>query len=60
MNRGLFDRYQTKSVLSGADCPGTSIDKKVAEIMAAEKKEFLKQDLVMVPSMKSTTGWKYI
>ena len=59
-NRGLFDRYQTTSVLSGANSNGSSIDKKVAEIMAAEKKEFENKDLVMVPSMKSATGWKYI
>ena len=60
INRGLFDRYQPKSVLSGANSRGSSIDKKVAEIMAAESKDFVKKDLVMVPSMKSTTGWKYI
>ena len=59
-NRGLFDRYQTNSVLSGANSNGSSIDKQVAEIMAAEKKEFESKDLVMVPSMKSNTGWKYI
>ena len=35
-NRGLFDRYSTKSVLSGAAVAGGTIDKKVAEIMAAE------------------------
>lgn len=60
MNRGLFDRYQTSSVLSGANASGSSIDKKVAEIMAAESKEFLNKNLIMVPSMKSNTGWKYI
>ena len=54
-NRGLFDRYQTTSVLSGANSNGSSIDKKVAEIMAAEKKEFESKDLVMVPSMSEMT-----
>ena len=47
-------------MLSGAKSSGSSIDQKVAEIMAAESKEFESRDLVMVPSMKHTTGWKYV
>ena len=60
INRGLFDRYTTKSVLKGANANQTRIDKTVAEIMNSESTKFTRQDLVMVPSLKSVTGWKYV
>lgn len=58
--RGLYDRYMTSSVLSAANKDGSKIDKRVAEIMNAESKEFSRSDIVMVPSMKANTGWKYV
>ena len=56
----MFDRYTTKSVLKGANANQTRIDKTVAEIMNSESTKFTRQDLIMVPSLKSVTGWKYI
>ena len=47
-------------MLKAANKSPSRIDQKVAEIMSKESKEVNRPDLVMVPSKKSKTGWKYI
>ena len=60
INRGIFDRYTSESVLNAASNSQSKIDKTMAEMMSSETKELMNPDLVMVPSSQSTTGWKYV
>ena len=47
-------------MLNAASGSQSSIDKKMAEVMNNEKKDFYDPDNIMVPSTKSPTGWKII
>ena len=56
INRGHFDRYQTESVLK-ASKKVNSIDKEMARVMNQERNELFGGDMIMVPSVITTTGW---
>ena len=50
----------TKSVLSAANSSTQKIDQKMAEMMNKESVDLKSPDLVMIPSMNSVTGWKFV
>ena len=60
MNRGFYERYTTESVLVAARNPKKKINEELAKRMCEERKELFMPDLVMVPSIRSATGWKFV